>query len=99
MALSNEEVASRFSKLPIKNKYGFSSFPCNMQDVYEVMSYNNSVEVQRVMGGRRFGSYMNDQARRKLYDYDDELGNRGAKTVKVYDSIKLLTWEKDFFRW
>lgn len=40
---------------------------------------------------------MNDQARRKLYDYDDAIGNRGAKTVKIYDVLKLLNGEDKFF--
>ena len=99
MVLSNEEMAHQFSKLSIEKKYGFTSFPCDFQDVYEVKAFKESMEVKRVMGERRFSSYMNDQARRKLYDYDDELGNRGAKTVKVYDALKLLNGEKDFFRW
>ena len=97
MPIENEEVAQMFAELPIERKYGFCNFYINYKSLYYVKHFENSGEVQRGFGGRRFSSYMNDQARRKLYDYDDAIGNRGAKTVKIYDVLKLLNGEDKFF--
>lgn len=98
MPIVNEDIAYKFSELSIERKYGFCTFPVNRKGIYYVKNFDISKEVKRCFGESRFESYMNDQARRKLYDYDDPLGNRGAKTVKAYDVLKLLTGESNFFR-
>lgn len=96
MAIESEEIAQMFVNLPIDKKYGFCNFYADHESLHYVKHYENSGEVKRAMGERRFSSYMNDQARRKLYDYDDGIGNRGAKTVKIYDVLKLLNGEGIF---
>lgn len=98
MPIEDEEISERFSELTIEKRYGFCSFKNDKNSLYFVKNFENSKEAQSNFKGRGFASYMNDQARRKLYDYDDTLGNRGAKTLKIYDVLKLLNGEKDFFR-
>lgn len=84
--------------MEIQNKYGFCNFRNDYKDLIFVGDYFESSEVVRTMGVRNFTSYMNDQARRKLYDYDDPIGNRGAKTLKIFNSLKLLNHQIDFLR-
>ena len=97
MPITDEETAEAFCELTIEHKYGFCNFKSAKNLIY-MSDYECSAEVKRNFGGRGFSSYMNDQARRRLYDYDDELGNRGAKTRKVYDVLKLLSGENEYLR-
>lgn len=98
MAIEDDNNAKDFSNLPIEIKRGFCGFECDYSNVYYVQDFVESGEVRSIFAERGFNSYMNDQARRKLYDYDDTLGNRGAKTVKTYDVLRLLNGEEKFFR-
>lgn len=97
MVIENEKEAEEFAKVPIENKYGFSTFEHD-KSIFALEDFEKSNEVKATFAARGFSSYMNDLARRKLYCYDDTLGNRGAKTLKVLDILKLLNGERDFFR-
>lgn len=97
MWITDKYIANEFQKLTIEKKYGFCDFK-NNNNLNYIESFEKQSEVRRNFGGRSFASYMNDQARRRLYDYDDTMGNRGAKTIKVYDVLKLLSGEEEFIR-
>lgn len=97
MPITDSEMAKEFSNLSFDKKYGFTNKEYN-NHLYHIKEFENSGEAIRTFAERGFSSYMNDQARRRLYDYDDTLGNRGAKTIKAYNVLKLLNGEDDFFR-
>lgn len=99
MPIMDQRASDIFQKLEIERKVGFcGSEAYAAANIYYISDYESSTEAKSAFGVRGFGSYLNDQARRRLYDYDDELGNRGAKTRKVYDVFKLLSGEQDFMR-
>lgn len=99
MPVSDRKTAERFLSLPLKGrKICFSAENLHMPGVYWLRDYRESIECRRVMGDRSFESFMHDQVRRRLYAYDDPIGNRGAKCLKAFDLLKLMNNEEFFMR-
>lgn len=84
VVLENERQVEMFQKLPVDYKIGFTTFPCEAEDV---ISLPHATE-----------EYLQEKYKGNLFEFINAVASSVSEEWRPYDVLKLLNHEKDYIR-